>query len=118
MAQYVDGFVIPLPKDKIEEYRKIAEVAEVVWREHGALDYRECVGDDLDVSFGTPFPKMLGLQADETVVFAFITYPSREDRDRINAAVIADPRLKCDPETMPFDTSRMSTGGFRTIVGS
>jgi uncharacterized protein YbaA (DUF1428 family) len=118
MAHYVDGFLLAVPKDKLEEYRDIATVAETVWREHGALDYRECVGDDLHPPMGLPFPTLMNLQPDETVVFAWIVYPSREERDRINAAVMSDPRIKCDPEAMPFDCQRMAYGGFRTIVGS
>lgn len=116
MSSYVDGFVLPLPKDKIEAYRQMAETAATIWIDHGALQYRECIADDMDVPFGVPFPKMMNPQPEETVVFAYIVYPSREDRDRINAAVMADPRLKCDPENIPFDCSRMIYGGFKTLV--
>ena len=118
MSYYVDGFVLPVPKDKIEEYRKMAETAAEVWMDHGALAYRECVGDDLVPSFGLPFTKLANTNPDETVVFAWIMYPSREDRDRINASVMADPRLQCDPANMPFDCQRMAYGGFKTLVSA
>lgn len=114
---YVDGFVLPLPKDKIEEYRKMAEFAGKLWMEHGALAYRECVGDDLDVKDMLSFTKISGAGVDETVVFAFIEYRSRAHRDEVNAKVMADPRMKdCMPETMPFDCKRMAYSGFKTIV--
>jgi uncharacterized protein YbaA (DUF1428 family) len=119
MSQYVDGFVIPLRKDKIEAYKKLALIANEVWLEHGALDYRECIGDDLDTEQCTSFKTIAGCGPDETVVFAWITYPSREQRDAINAAVMKDPRLACsmeDPSSMPFDCKRMAYGGFTTLV--
>lgn len=116
MSLYVDAFVLPLPKDKIEAYRQLAETAAQVWIDHGALQYRECIGEDMEVSFGVPFPKMMQTAPEETVVFAWIVYPSREDRDRINAAAMADPRLNCDPAAMPFDCQRMVYGGFQTLV--
>lgn len=116
MSQYVDGFVLPVLKDRIEDYRRLAELASQVWREHGALDYRECVADDMEVPFGLPFPSMVQPRPDETIVFAWIVYASREERDRINAAVMSDPRMKMDLETAPFDCQRMAYGGFKTIV--
>jgi uncharacterized protein YbaA (DUF1428 family) len=118
MAHYVDGFVIPVPKDKIDQYREIAEKAGKIWREHGALEYREFVGDDLDVKDQVPFPRMAGATAEETVVFSWIVYESREHRDAVNARVMADPRLSemgC-AGGVPFDCTRMAYGGFKTIV--
>lgn len=119
MSTYVDGFVIPIPARKLPAYRKLARQAAVVWREHGALDYKECVGDDLAVSFGLPFPKALKLKRGETVVFSWILYRSRAHRDRVNKKVMSDPRLAamCDPKKTPFDPARMQYGGFRVLVG-
>ena len=113
---YVDGFVISIQKGKIEAYRKLAKTAARVWRDHGALQYFECVGDDLDVKFCLPFPKGIRLKKGETVVFSFIVFKSRAHRDRVNAKVMKDPRIKCDPATMPFDCARMLYGGFKAIV--
>jgi uncharacterized protein YbaA (DUF1428 family) len=120
MPKYVDGFVIPIPKDKLEEYRQIAEGAGRIWMEHGALDYRECVGDDLQVKDQVSFPEIIKAQPEETVVFAWIIYESREHRDAVNAQVMQDPRLAkmMEPGAMPFDCKRMAYGGFTTIVGS
>lgn len=116
--EYVDGFVIPVPTAKLAEYQAIAAKAAVIWKEHGALDYRECVGDDMVIPDMLGFPAIAGTSEDETVVFAWITYESREKRDEINAKVMADPRLKdaCNPETSPFDFKRMAYGGFKTLV--
>lgn len=118
MPYYVDGFVLPVPKDKIDEYRSIAEQAGKIWREHGALEYRECIGDDLDVEKMVPFPRIAGATADETVAFSWITYKSRQHRDEVNAKVMADPRLGkiMEAATITFDCSRMAYGGFKTIV--
>lgn len=118
MSLYVDGFVLPVPKDKIEEYRRIADYAGKVWKEHGALEYRECVGEDLEVKEQVPFPKIAGTKPDETVVFAYIVFQSREHRDEVNAKVFADPRLHeaMKDASMPFDMNRMAYGGFTTIV--
>jgi uncharacterized protein YbaA (DUF1428 family) len=118
MAHYVDGYVLPLPNDKIDLYRQIAEEAGKIWREHGALEYRECVGDDLDVKDQVPFPRMIETKPDETVVFAWIVFESREHRDEVNAKVMKDPRLARMAELgpMPFDSKRMAYGGFKTIV--
>ena len=118
MNQYVDGFVIPIAKDKVEAYREIAEKACAVWMEHGALEYRECVGDDLDVSFGAPFPKQIKCKPGETVVFSWIVYKSRAHRDRVNAKVMKDPRLAkmMAGKKMPFDCKRMNYGGFKVLV--
>jgi uncharacterized protein YbaA (DUF1428 family) len=115
---YVDGFVLPVPKKNLHAYRRIAQKAGKVWRDHGALDYKECVGDDLNVKFGVPFPRMLKPKPGETVVFSYIVFKSRAHRDRVNAKVMKDPRLAkmMDPKAMPFDVKRMVYGGFKTIV--
>jgi uncharacterized protein YbaA (DUF1428 family) len=113
---YVDGFVLPLPKKNLQAYRRIASKAGKIWREHGALDYKECVGDDLNIKMGTPFTKQMKLKPGETVVFAYIVYKSRAHRDKVNAKVMKDPRLVCDPKKMPFDCKRMCYGGFNVIV--
>ena len=114
---YVDGFVIPLPKKNVEAYRKIARKAGKIWREYGALEYRECVGDDLNVQMiKATFPKLVKLKPGETVVFSWIRYKSRSQRDRINAKIMKDPRIAAMGTEMPFDGNRMSYGGFRTIV--
>jgi uncharacterized protein YbaA (DUF1428 family) len=115
---YVDGFVLPLPKKNLAAYKKMATVASKVWKDHGALEYRECVGEDLAVKFGMPFTKQMKVKSGETVVFAWITYKSRKHRDAVNAKVMKDPRLaaSCDPKKMPFDVKRMCYGGFKTIV--
>ncbi len=117
-TQYVDGFVLPVPKAKLAEYQAIAEKAAAIWMEHGAQDYRECVGDDMAIPDMLGFPKIAGANEDETVIFAWITYESREKRDEINAKVMADPRIAdfCKPENTPFDCKRMAYGGFKTIV--
>ena len=91
--KYVDGFVLPVPKKNLEAYRRMAQKAGKIWREHGALDYKECVGDDLNVKMGVPFPKQMKLKPGETVVFAYIVYKSRAHRDKVNAKVMKDPRL-------------------------
>src|SRR6186997_988084 len=115
MAAYVDGFVIPIAKKNIEAYRKISAKAGKVWREHGALDYRECVGDDLNIKMGVPFPKLVKAKPGETVVFSWIVYKSRAHRDRVNAKVMKDKRLVAEKES-PFDMKRMTYGGFEMIV--
>lgn len=118
MSNYIDGFVLPIPKNKIETYRGIAEKASRIWREHGALEYRECVLEDPVAKDMTSFPQLAAVKPEETVVFAYITYRSREHRDEVNAKVMADPRIHemCDPNDMPFDCARMACGGFQTIV--
>lgn len=118
MSHYVDGFVLPLPKDKVEKYREIAEKASKVWLEYGALEYRECVGDDLNIQGVAPFTRIADAGEADTVVFAYIVYNSREHRDEVNAKVMADPRMSemCSPDDMPFDCSKMAMGGFKTIV--
>ena len=118
MAHYVDGFVVPVPTAKLDEYRRIARKAGKVWMEHGALQYWECVGDDVKPGKVTSFPQAVKLKDDETVVFSWIVYNSREERDAINKKVMEDPRMKdmMDPKTLPFDGLRMFWGGFKTIV--
>lgn len=115
---YVDGFLLAVPKKKLDAYRKMARKAGKVWREYGALDYKECVGDDLKVKMGLPFPRLMGLKAGEVPVFSYIVYKSRKHRDSVNAKVMKDPRLAkmCDPNDMPFDPKRMAYGGFKVIV--
>ena len=116
---YIDGYLLIVPKKNIDAYRKLAKVAGKVWREHGALEYRECVGDDLDIPFGRPFPKLLRLKPDETAVFSWIVYRSRAQRDRVNAKVMKDPRIACmDHKAVPFDAKRMSMGGFSVLVSA
>lgn len=117
MSRYVDGFVLPVPRENVEAYRKIAQLAGEVWCEYGALEYVECVADDVESGEVTSFPQSVKLKDDETVVFAWIVYESRERRDEINEKVMNDPRIKdMDPENMPFDAKRMFWGGFKTIV--
>jgi len=118
MARYVDGFVIPVPKDRLDDYRRLARRAGKVWREHGALEYVECVADDVEAGKYTSFPRSVKLKAGEVVIFSWITYRSRAQRDRVMKKVMADPRLAdmMVPENVPFDGKRMFWGGFRTLV--
>ncbi|RZI67543.1 MAG: DUF1428 domain-containing protein [Variovorax sp.] len=118
MARYVDGFVVPVPTANLEAYRRIARKAGKIWKEHGALEYIECAADDVKPGKLTSFPQSVKLKPDETVVFSWIIYASRKQRDAINAKVMADPRLEAmmDPKAMPFDMKRMFFGGFKTIV--
>jgi uncharacterized protein YbaA (DUF1428 family) len=115
--RYVDGFVLPVPTRKLKAYRRIAQLAGKIWREHGALEYIECVGDDLKTKMGVPFPRLARAKSGETVILSWIVYKSRGHRDRVNAKVMKDPRLaKMDPKSMPFDMKRMIHGGFKTLV--
>jgi uncharacterized protein YbaA (DUF1428 family) len=116
--RYVDGFVLPVPRKKLKEYRRIAQKAGRVWRDHGALEYLECVGDDLKTKMGVPFPRMAKVKSGETVVLSWIVYKSRGHRDRVNAKVMKDPRMATmmDPKSMPFDVTRMAYGGFKTLI--
>jgi uncharacterized protein YbaA (DUF1428 family) len=118
MALYVDGFVLPLPKKNVDAYRRMSQKAGKVWREHGALEYRECVGDDLRPKGVYPFPRLVKTRPGETVVFAWIVFKSRAHRDRVNAKVQKDPRIAkmMGPGEMPFDVKRMAYGGFRVFV--
>jgi uncharacterized protein YbaA (DUF1428 family) len=118
MAHYVDGFVVPVPIKNLDAYRRMARKAGKIWIEHGALQVWECVGDDVKPGKVTSFPQSVKLKDDETVVFSWIVYPSRRQRDSINAKVMKDPRLAdmMDPTKMPFDGKRMFFGGFKSIV--
>lgn len=115
---YVDGFVVPVPKRNVAAYRRIARKAGNVWREHGALAYVEAVADDVKPGKWTSFPRSVKLKDEETVVFSYIVFKSRSDRDRVNARVMKDPRLAkmMSPTAMPFDGKRMIYGGFKGIV--
>jgi uncharacterized protein YbaA (DUF1428 family) len=115
--QYVDGFIVPVPKKKLQAYRRLAQKAGKIWREYGALEYRECVADDVKVGKWTSFPRSVKLKAGETVVFSWIVYKSRKHRDAVNAKVMADPRFaSMGPDGAPFDGKRMIYGGFTTFV--
>jgi uncharacterized protein YbaA (DUF1428 family) len=118
MAAYVDGFVVPVPLDKLDAYRRMARKAGKIWREHGALEFHECVADDVKPGKHTSFPQSVKLKEGETVLFSYIVYSSRKERDRINAKVMADPRLAdmMSGKDMPFDGKRMFWGGFKTLV--
>jgi len=118
MARYVDGFLLPLPKAKLAAYRRVATKAAKIWREYGALDYQECVGDDLDFPFGVSFTKAAKAKPDELVVFSYIVYESRAQRNRINAKIVKDPRIAamCNDKNAPFNPKRMAYGGFKVIV--
>jgi uncharacterized protein YbaA (DUF1428 family) len=114
---YVDGFVLCVPKKNVELYRRVARQAGKVWREHGALEYKECVGDDLVTKMGVAFPKLARSKAGETVVFSWILYKSRAHRDRVNAKVMKDKRMADMMNMpMPFDMKRMAYGGFKVLV--
>lgn len=116
--RYVDGYVLPVPKKNLQAYIRMAKKAGQIWREHGALEYRECVGHDLKVKDLLPFPRLAKAKSNETVVFAWIVFKSRQHRDRVNAKVMKDPRIKgvCDEKSMPFDVKRMAYGGFKVMV--
>jgi uncharacterized protein YbaA (DUF1428 family) len=116
--QYVDGFVLPVPKKNLETYRRMAQKAGKIWHEHGALEYRECVGDDLKVKVGMPFPRSVKAKPGETVLFSWIVFRSRAHRNHVNAKVMKDPRIAamCNQTSMPFDVKRMVYGGFKEIV--
>ena len=116
--RYVDGYVLPVPKKNLPAYRRMAQKGGRIWREHGALEFRECAGDDLNPKWGVPFPRMIKLRRGETVVFSWIVFKSRAHRDRVNAKVMKDPRLASmmDAKSMPFDVKRMAYGGFKVLV--
>jgi uncharacterized protein YbaA (DUF1428 family) len=115
---YVDGFVVPVPKKKLAAYRRMAAKAGKIWREHGALEFRESIADDVKWGKRTSFPRSVKQKTGETVMFSYIVYKSRAARDRVNAKVMKDKRLAkmMDPKAMPFDTKRMIWGGFKTVV--
>jgi uncharacterized protein YbaA (DUF1428 family) len=118
MPRYADGFVLVVPKKNLVAYRRMAAAAGKVWHEHGALEYRECVGEDLKIKMGMPFPRLAKAKPTETVVFSWIVYKSRAHRDRVNAKVMKDPRITemMKGKEMPFDMKRMSYGGFEVMV--
>ncbi len=115
---YVDGFIVPVPKKNLAAYRRMARKAGKVWREHGALEFRECVADDVKKGKWTSFPRSVKLKPNETVVFSWIAYKSRTHRDRVNAKVMKDKRLAkmMDVKAIPFDAKRMIYGGFKVLV--
>jgi uncharacterized protein YbaA (DUF1428 family) len=116
--KYVDGYVLPVPKKNLVAYRRMAQKAGKVWREHGALEFRECVGDDLNVKMAASFPRTIKLKPGEMVVFSWITFTSRAQRDSVNAKVMKDPRMAkmMDMKSLPFDSKRMVYGGFKVVV--
>ena len=120
MARYVDGFVLPMPKKNVRSYLSMARLGAKVWRDHGALEYRECVGDDLNVKMGRSFPRVIKAKPGETIVFSWIVFKSRAHRDRVNAKIMKDPRIAnmMNSKAMPFDVKRMLYGGFKVIVDS
>ena len=114
---YVDGFVLAVPRRKLAAYRRLSRSAGKVWRQYGALEYRECVGDALKIKMGVPFPRLAKARPGETVVFSWIVFKSRAARDRVNAKVMKDPRIsKTMNQPMPFDVKRMAYGGFKVLV--
>ena len=115
---YVDGFILPVPRRKVEAYRRMARKAGKIWREHGALEFRECMADDVKPGKRTSFPQSVKLKSGEVVWFSFIVFKSRKDRDRVNAKVMNDPRIAGmgDISSMPFDAKRMIYGGFKVMV--
>jgi len=117
-VRYVDGYVVPVPKKNVAAYRRMAQKAGKVWRDHGALEFVECVADDVKPGKHTSFPQSVKLKSGETVVFSWIVFKSRAHRDRVNAKVMKDPRLAdmMDPKAMPFDGKRMFWGGFKVLV--
>jgi uncharacterized protein YbaA (DUF1428 family) len=115
---YVDGFVLPVPKKSLKAYAKMAQAAGKIWKEHGAIEFRECAGDDLNAKWGVPFSKLMKLKPGETVMFSYIVFKSRAHRDRVNAKVMKDPRMDAmmEGQEMPFDAKRMAYGGFKVLV--
>jgi uncharacterized protein YbaA (DUF1428 family) len=116
--RYVDGYVLPVPTKSLKAYRRMARMGKDSWLKHGALDYKECIGDDLEAKWGTPFARMMKLKRGETVVFSYIVFKSRAHRDRVNAKVMKDMEAMGAPNDMPFDVKRMVYGGFKVLVGS
>jgi len=115
--RYVDGFVLPVPKKNMAAYRRMAQQAGKVWKQHGAIEYRECVGDDLATTFGLPFPRVAKIKTGETVLFSWIVYKSKAHRNQVNKKVMADPRIKKMMQSKPpFDDKRMAYGGFKVVV--
>ncbi len=118
MSQYVDGFVLSIPKDKLAAYKKLATKAGKIWREHGALEYRECVGDDMAAPGMLAFPKLAKSKPDEVVIFAYVVFRSRKQRDAVVKKIMNDPRIAtiCGASGPLFDFKRMAYGGFKTLV--
>ena len=114
--KYVDGYVLPVPKKNLKAYIRMARMGQRLWRKYGALDYKECVGDDLKTKWGTPFPRMMKLKPGEIVVFSYIVFKSRAHRDRVNAMVMKEMEKMSEPQEMPFDVKRMVYGGFKVLV--
>ena len=114
--RYVDGYVLPVPKKHLKAYLRMARMGEKIWMKHGALDYKECVGDDLKTKWRTTFPLMMKLKPGETAVFSYIVFKSRAHRDRVNARVMKEMGKMGGPEDMPFDVKRMVYGGFKVLV--
>ena len=114
--KYVDGYVLPVPKKNLKAYIRMAHMGEKMWRKHGALDYKECVGDDLKTKWGIPFPRIMKLKPGETVVLSYIVFKSRTHRDRVNAKVMKEMEKMCEMKEMPFDVKRMVYGGFKVLV--
>ncbi len=116
-VRYVDGYVLPIPRSKLQAYRRLAQKAGRLWRKHGALEYRECAGDDLKIKMGIPFPRLTKLKRGETAIFAWIGFRSRAHRNRVNGKVMKDPLVTgMNTKSMPFDPKRMTYGGFKVIV--
>ncbi len=116
MSRYVDGFVVPVPKKKLNAYRKLAQIGAKVWMKHGALEYIECVADDVSRGKLTSFPRSVKLKGSETVFFSWIVYKSRAHRDQVMKKVMKDPLMKTPPKDWPFDGKRMIYGGFKSVV--
>ena len=118
MSQYIDGFVLSIPKDKLATYKKLATKAGNIWREHGALEYRECVGDDLEAKGMVAFPKLAKSKPGEVVIFAYAVFESRKQRDAVNKKIMTDPRIAtiCGATSGIFDYKRMAYGGFKSLV--
>ena len=118
MGRYVDGFVIPLPKKHLKKYTKMAQLGRKVWMEYGALDYYECVGDEIKMPWGTPFQKLAKVKPNEVLIFAYIVYKSKAHRNRVNKKVHTDPRMNSSDYVGIFDMKRFTMGGFEVIVRS
>jgi len=116
--RYIDGYILPVPKKNLKAYIRMARMGRKMWRKHGALDYKECVGDDLKTKWGTPFPRMMKLKPGETVVFSYVVFKSRAHRDRVNAKVMKEMEKVGAPMEMPFEVKRMVYGGFTVLVGA
>lgn len=118
MSRYVDGYIIPIKKKNVKIYKKMATLGCKIWMEYGALDYYECIGDELSIPGILPFSKMSQLKKDETVIFAYIVYKSKAHRNMVNKKVMKDPRMQIKPTNMAFDMKRFTVGGFKVLVRS